>query len=201
MATHGEDLQTAYAEGAKKSFNGSADGSVDYGAAVVDKHGVQAAGTIIPHDELLVPVNIWALKSGQEVSGRGTTIFNPKRNSIEVESVFGELKYPRKKAGDTPEHTKAEQIKLQNQVKEMAAQIEILTAALGAKAQREIKAEKEEMIDELPEAVQLDEVDDSEDKDYDNMSMAELRVAAERMGVKPMGTSKAGIAKQLKEAS
>ena len=196
MATHGDDLQTAFKEG-EKAIAATKIGDGAYEASVVDEDGRLTAGTAIFSDqELLVPVNIYALKPGQIVAARGTTIFNPRRSSKEVEAVFGKHEYSRKKAGETPEHTKAQQIQLENQVREMSGQIAILTAALGIKAQEVIAKQdskpEETKPEEVADAVVVDSIDD--------MSWTELQKTAKEKGVNIRKMKRPEVIATLKES-
>ncbi len=200
MATH-DVLVEAFKEGEKKLADVKADlgGNYQKGAYNTPLSRGNPVQTIGEYDPTTSPFITTAasslnvdgsnLKPGQRLGHYGTTVYNPRRTDKEVEAVLGENRYNPAVEEKSPEQMRIQQAKLENEVRTLKSQMEVMVAALQTQSQA--MAEKGETI-QLPVIPVV--------KPYEEWQVHTLREAAKNRSLPYVGKNKLQLIEILRNA-
>lgn len=128
------------------------------------------------------------LKPGQRYGARGTTIYNPKPEDIEQETVYGKKTYKEKISQEDPRAV-IDKMNAQNkEIADLKSQLAMLVKIVSA---------QDVAKDEASDALNLPQV---ESKDYDAMKYQQLVQLAKKRGIENLkGIGKEEVIAKLKE--
>lgn len=192
-----QTVTQAYAEGDKQIQQERAvmpAANVKYGAGVFsDKLGtpvtyVQASDQRPINHAPISTGSHPSLPKGFSYNHRGTTVYKPKREDIEVERVLGENKYEPKKDPRSNEELLLISSRQDSEIKELKAAINGLLAGIKG-------------IQPAPDTTPEPERVKEEPKATDELSIKDLRAEAKKLNITaPVGTTKIELARKIYEA-